>query len=93
MALMASALSDGDEARACGLLIDAYFAEQADPDLRVQVENRMRGGLCGNISPEHLEKQEKAFTQFTRERYPYLLGDLTIHIVSSEGLDQHGVNN
>ena len=93
MALMASALADGDEARACGLLIDAYFAEQADPELRAQVENRMRGGLCGNITPEHLEKQEKAFAQYTLERYPYLLGDLTIHIVSSEGLYQNGVKN
>ena len=80
--LLAASLAEGDEQRACDLLIDAYFSSDQDPTLRQQVERRMKGGLCGDITPEQLQRQHRRFQQAHVTHYPYLPGDLMVHVAT-----------
>lgn len=81
MTLLAASLAGGDEQRACQLLIEAYFSRPQDPTLREQVERRMTGGLCGQVSAEELRRQDTMFRQAHERLYPYLPADLVVHVV------------
>lgn len=91
--LLASSLASGDEKRMCELLIDAYFSGQQDPKLRAQIENRMVGGLCGEVSADLLRDQVKRFKDAHRETYPYAPEDLVVHIVDLDDWAQQGEAN
>ncbi len=80
MTLLAASLAEGDDQRACNLLIDAYFSRPQDPTLRQQVERRMTGGLCGAVTAEQLQQQSRRFEEAHANTYPYLPADLVVHV-------------
>ncbi len=84
MTLLAASLAEGDDQRMCELLIDAYFSKAEDPVLRRQIENRMTGGLCGEVSTQMLRRQEERFLKAHQTNYPYLPADLMVHVVALE---------
>lgn len=63
----------------CRFLSSMYLTKQ-DPQLRAQIEGRMRGGQCGEMSVERLRSMHETFERVYKETARYMPPDLAVQV-------------
>lgn len=68
----------------CGMIKDIYLLHERDPEIREQLEYRLRSGVCGAAAESELQALRERFDRMHRATYPYVPADLAVQIVPTE---------
>lgn len=79
LAAQADSEGGGSVEEMCEFLSAMYLTKQ-DKDLRAQIEARMQGGQCGEMSIERIQAMRDTFERVYKETAPHMPPDLAVQV-------------